>query len=172
MVYASIHEFDFIDWDTGDIEELGEDEGEGTNINFPIPSEITDDNFLEFLDIIEPVLRQFKPDLIIVATGFDMYYDDPVGSCNLKSIGYYEFTKRILKVAEEICEGKLTFILEGGYNLIGLPVCVQAIFHALLNEPYEQPEFEYYDFSNDKITREVLKIKEELKKALKPYWSI
>jgi acetoin utilization deacetylase AcuC-like enzyme len=172
VLYASIHEFDFIDWDTGDVDELGEDEGEGTNINFPIPSGIADDDFLEFLDIVEPVLRQYEPDLIIIATGFDMYYDDPIGSCNLQSMAYYKFVKVILKLAEEICEGKLIFILEGGYNLIGLPVCVHAVINALLNKEYEKPEFEHMDFSNDALKQELRKIKEELKKALKPYFSL
>ncbi len=172
VLYASIHEFDYIDWDTGDINELGEDEGEGTNINFPIPSGINDEDFLEFIEIIDPILRQFKPELIIVAAGFDMYYDDPIGSCNLHSKTYYTFTQKILKISEEICQGKLTFILEGGYNLIGLPVCIHAVINALLNERYDPPEFEQKVSSNKEIRREVLKIKEELKKALKPYWNI
>jgi len=172
VLYASIHEFDFIDWDVGDIEELGEDDAEGTNINFPIPSGITDEEFLDFLEIITPVLRQFNPGLIIIATGFDMYYDDPIGSCNLKSLAYHKFAEGLLELAEEICKGKLVFILEGGYNLIGLPICVEAILKALLDEPYISPEFEHINFTNEALKHEVEKIKRELQGVLRRYWDL
>ena len=171
VLYASIHEFDYIDWDTGDIKELGEDEGEGTNINFPVLSVISNRDFLEFLDIIDPVLRQFKPGLIIVATGLDMYFDDPIGSCNLTSAAYYKFTKSILKIANDVCRGKLAFVLEGGYSLIGLPICIQAIIYALLNKEFKQPEFENIDFSNEKFSKEIIKIKNDLVKLLHQYWT-
>ncbi len=172
VLYCSIHEFDYIDWDVGDIDELGEDEGEGTNINFPVPTGISDDDFLEFLDIIEPVLKEYGPDLIIVAAGFDMHFDDPIGSCNLTSNAYYIFAQNILRIAEDVCDGKLAFILEGGYSLVALPYCVHSVIKALLQEKYERPDFEYKDFSKKSPTREVAKIKSALKKLLSDYWSI
>lgn len=170
VLYCSIHEFDYIDWDTGDFDELGEDEGEGTNINFPVVSGITNDNFLEFLDIITPVLKQFKPDLIIVAAGFDMYFDDPIGSCNLTSEAYHKFTKSLLQTANETCEGRLAFILEGGYSLVGLPFCIHAVIKALLGHPHEPMETEYSDFSTRSKTPQIDKIKEKLLERLKRYY--
>ncbi len=172
VLYASIHEFDFIDWDTGDIDELGEDKGEGTNINFPIPSGITDEDFLEWLDIIDPILRQFKPDMIIIAAGFDMYYDDPIGSCLLTSVSYYNFTEKILEIADDVCEGKIAFILEGGYSIIGLPACIHSVIKALLKENYERPDFEYMDFSKKSQKPYIIKIKSALKKLLMDFWTL
>ncbi|MFX1391878.1 MAG: histone deacetylase [Promethearchaeota archaeon] len=171
VLYLSIHEYDFIEGDIGFIYELGEGESLGKNINFPIPMNSNEDDFLEFMEIAEPVLREFNPDIIIVAAGFDMYYSDPIGNCLLTSSSYYRFTEKILKIAEDICEGKLSFILEGGYSLLGLPVCVYAVIQALFKEKYERPSFEYLDFSNKSKKNEIDKIKSALKNHLTRYWS-
>ncbi|MFX1503774.1 MAG: histone deacetylase [Promethearchaeota archaeon] len=171
VLYSSIHEFDFIEGDIGFINELGADESLGKNINFPIPMNCVDDDFLEFVEVAEPILKEFSPDIIIVAAGFDMYYTDPIGNGLLTSSSYYKFTKKILKIAEDICEGKLIFILEGGYSLLGLPICVYSVMQALLKEKYEKPPFEYLDFSKKSKKNEIDKIKSNLKSLLSNYWS-
>lgn len=171
VLYFSIHEFDFVEGDIGFIDELGEGEGLGKNINFPIPYNITDNEFLEFMDLLEPILKEFGPEIIIVAAGFDMYFDDPVGNGNLTSISYYRFTEKILSLANDICNGKLSFILEGGYSLIGLPYCVFAVIKALLGESYEPPLFEKSQFSTEFERDNMSKIKNRLTKLLKDYWN-
>ncbi len=171
ILYFSIHEFDFVEGEIGFIDELGAGDGIGKNINFPIPFNSTDDDFLEFFEILEPILREFTPDIIIVAAGFDMYFADPIGNCLLTTISYYNFTKKLLKVAEEICEGKLAFILEGGYSLLGLPVCIYSVIQSLLKEKYERPSFEYLDFSNSSKKDEIVKIKSTLKNLLINFWT-
>ena len=102
VLYFSVHEFDFVEGDIGFIDELGEGRGCGRSINFPIPMYTSDDEFLDFMDILEPILTEFQPDLIIVAAGFDMHFTDPIGNCLLTSKSYYNFTNRILKLAEEV----------------------------------------------------------------------
>lgn len=171
ILYFSVHEYDFIEGEIGFIDELGTGEGLGKNINFPIPFNSTDNDFLECFTILEPILREFMPDLIIVAAGFDMYFADPIGNCLLTSKAYYEFTKRISKIAREVCEGRLAFILEGGYSLIGLPACIYSTIQSLLNETYKRPTFEYLDFKDNSKIDEVDKIKSVLKKLLTNYWN-
>ena len=171
ILYFSIHEFDFVEGDIGFINELGAGEGLGRNINFPIPMNTSDQEFLEFVEIIEPLLKEFQPDLIIIAAGFDMYFDDPIGNCLLTSVSYYRFSEIILRIAEDICEGKLVYILEGGYSLIGLPVCIYSVFKALLKESYEPPSFENLQFSNYSKKHDIKKIKSALKKLLSDHWS-
>ncbi|MHA2039044.1 MAG: histone deacetylase family protein [Promethearchaeota archaeon] len=171
VLYFSIHEFDFVEGDIGFIDEIGEGEGLGKNINFPIPYNTSDDDFLLFLDILEPILNEFSPDLIFIAAGFDMYFDDPIGNELLTSISYYRFTERILKLANKICEGKLIFSLEGGYSLIGLPHCVCAVLKALLGESYKPPLFEKINFLNVSERENIDKIKIGLKDLLANYWA-
>ncbi|MBD3197547.1 MAG: histone deacetylase [Candidatus Lokiarchaeota archaeon] len=170
VLYFSVHEFDFVDGDIGFITELGTGQGKGSTINFPIPHDTTDQNFLEFFDILTPILYEFKPDLIIVAAGFDMYFADQIGNCSLTSNSYYNFSKRILEISKNICDGKLVFVLEGGYNLIGLPYCVYAVLKALLNEQYNQPIFERIDFGKYYKKIEIDKIQKILRKLLKNHW--
>jgi acetoin utilization deacetylase AcuC-like enzyme len=170
VLYFSVHEFDFVEGDIGFIDEVGEGEGFGRNINFPMPMGISDDEFLVFMDILEPILYEFKPDLIVIAAGFDMHYSDPIGNTLLTSISYYRFAKRILKITEEISQGKLSFILEGGYSLIGLPQCVLAVIKALLKEDYEPPNFERLKLSTETKVEDLNKIKASLKKILAQYW--
>ena len=171
VLYFSIHEFDFVEGEIGFIDELGTGDGLGRSINFPIPFNSTDDDFLEFFEILEPILKEFMPDLIIIAAGFDMYFADPIGNCLLTTISYFKFTEKILKIAEEICEGKLAFILEGGYSLLGLPVCIHSVIQSLLNEKYVRPSFEYIDFSYYSKNDEIIKIKLTLKNLLANFWN-
>jgi len=169
VLYFSIHEYDYDMGDLGLIDELGSYEGVGKNVNFPVPPGIVNQDFLKLFEIIKPILTEFRPSIIIVAAGFDMYFADPIGNCQLTSITYHQFAKSLLKLSEKICEGKLAFILEGGYSIIGLKYCVLAIIKALLDETYNPPEFENVSLPNT-VSNEVDKIKNMLLKLLTPYW--
>ena len=171
VLYFSLHEFDFTEGDIGMFDELGQDEGIGKNINFPVPSEITNKDFEYCLEFLEKFIYEFHPSLIIVAAGFDMYYADPIGNCLLTSTAYNHYAANILKIAEELCEGRISFVLEGGYDVIGLPYCVEAIIKALLKEKYETPDYEKnVSFLDDSKSEELDKIKNILKNLLNPYW--
>jgi acetoin utilization deacetylase AcuC-like enzyme len=76
-----------------------------------------------------------------------------------------------LSLAENICEGKLSFILEGGYSLVGLQHCVYAIVNALLGEDYKRPSFENLEFLEEAKLEDIQKIKNSLKKLLKEFWN-
>ncbi len=61
-------------------------------------------------------MQNFKPDLIIISAGFDAHEDDPLGQMKISSDCYRKMTSMILKLAEEVCDGRLLSMLEGGYN--------------------------------------------------------
>jgi acetoin utilization deacetylase AcuC-like enzyme len=169
VLYFSIHEFDYQSGDLGMIKEVGDGLGKGTNINYPLPPGLTNSEFLSLFDIIEPILVDYQPELIIVAMGFDMYFADPIGNNDLTSDAYYQFSNRIKKLSLKLCDGKLAFILEGGYSLIGLPYCTLAIIKALLNEKYQVPEFEDFPISKN-LREEIKKIKYTLLHLFAGYW--
>ncbi|MHA1883593.1 MAG: histone deacetylase family protein [Promethearchaeota archaeon] len=171
VLYFSVHEFDFVEGDIGFIDELGYGEGLGKSVNFPIPPKTTDNHFLTFMSILEPVFKAFNPELIIVAAGFDLYFADPIGNGSLTSMSYYNFARQILTLAENICEGRVAFILEGGYSLIGLPHCVYATIKGLLGDEYERPDFEKFEVSEEEEKEEdIKKIRDSLKGLLSKYW--
>ncbi|MHA1486681.1 MAG: hypothetical protein ACTSSC_05870, partial [Promethearchaeota archaeon] len=70
VLYFSLHEFDFTEGDIGMFDELGQDEKIKKNINFPVPSEITNKDFEYCVDFLDTVIYEFHPALIIVAAGF------------------------------------------------------------------------------------------------------
>ena len=71
-------------------------------------------------DKIIPALRTFKPDIIIMSTGFDGVSSDPIGGyLGLRSIDFLWATELIRKTAEDICHGRLVSVLEGGYDVEG-----------------------------------------------------
>ena len=46
---------------------------------------------------------------------------------------YHALVCRIQSIADDVCEGKLVFCLEGGYDLEGLSTSVADSFRGLLN---------------------------------------
>jgi acetoin utilization deacetylase AcuC-like enzyme len=171
VLYISIHEFDFSQAEIGFIDEIGAGEGIGTNINFPVPEGLASEDFFDFFDFIDPIIREFSPGILIIAAGFDMYFADPIGNGLLTSSSYYNFAKKVLNLAYEICDGQLSFILEGGYSVIGLRYCILAIIKALLNEPYNPPEFEASFQFESSHQNEIEKIKKAIIQTIKPYWN-
>jgi len=171
VLYISVHEYDFSQVDLCFINELGAGDGIGTNINLPVPEGISTDEFLDLIDFIEPILREFAPSMLIVATGFDTYFADPIGNGHLTSDAFYNFSKKIRILADELCEGKIAFILEGGYSIIGLQYCVLALIKGLVNENYASPSFEHLWRNEQSNLSNLEKIKKALIKMIKPYWN-
>jgi len=171
VLYISVHEYDFSQMDMGFIDEVGVGEGIGKNINIPVPGGLTSSEFLGLIDFIEPFLREFSPRIIIIATGFDTYFADPIGNGLLTSDTFHKFSKKMLKIAEELCEGRLVFILEGGYSIIGLQYCILALIKGLLNEDYSRPNFEDLAPINSPNRNDLEKIKKALIHLMRPYWN-
>ncbi|KAJ1843108.1 Histone deacetylase hda1, partial [Coemansia sp. RSA 2708] len=89
VLYVSLHRYDEGDFypssGDGDMNMVGKDQGEGYNINIPwITAGVGDGDYIyAFKRLILPVAKQFRPDMIIVASGFDAAVCDPIGECNV-----------------------------------------------------------------------------------------
>lgn len=116
VLYISSHQ---ADWPhTGAIDQTGEGPGRGTNINIPLPYQTGDLGLKRVYEqIVRPALRRFKPDIIIAAAGFDSHWRDYQGSFSLSLQGIDQITKIIHEAAQELCDGRIAFVLEGGYQL-------------------------------------------------------
>ena len=88
--------------------------------------------FLNAYDSIFKKLKVFKPEFILLSAGFDAHKDDPLAQINLESKDYYTLTKRILTIANQLCNGKVVSILEGGYDLNALKESVDYHIKSLL----------------------------------------
>lgn len=78
-----------------------------------------------------PSLRRFQPDLILVSSGFDASFADPLSAMMLHSDSYRYFASSMLAVADECCGGRIVFAHEGGYSKDYVPFCGLAVVEAI-----------------------------------------
>ena len=115
---------------SGHLEEVGDGFGEGYTINVPLPETVGDIAFEKvFRDILVPAAEHFKPDLVLVSAGFDPHRNDM--AMNLSYDGFKVMTRIVQDIADKHCEGRLAFVLEGGYNLTSLSKGVHAVLEVL-----------------------------------------
>jgi acetoin utilization deacetylase AcuC-like enzyme len=128
-------------------EDRGEGAGTGFNVNIPLPAGSGHQTYLDaFERIVLPTLRSYKPDLIIVASGLDANAVDPLARMMLHSETYRTLTDLMLKMAADLCDGRLVIVHEGGYAEAYVPFCGHAILEALSGErtPVIDPELEFF----------------------------
>lgn len=109
---------------TGFARQIGEGEGEGYNINVPLPPGTDDQIYLHALkEILVPLAEEFNPDLIVANGGSDPHFADMLGSLRLTVNGFFNLSRTIANVAENVCQNKLVLMLGSGYNPTVLPQC-------------------------------------------------
>ena len=141
VLYASIHQFPFYPG-TGAADEIGKDEGEAFTVNVPLPAGCGDPEYIGVLQhLIVPAAQSFRPEVILVSCGFDAHHDDPLASMNVTHAGYQAMTAIVRSLAEDLCGGRLAFVLEGGYAASGLRDGTSAVLEGILGaDPPELPE--------------------------------
>ena len=134
VLFISTHQYPFYPG-SGAINDTGRGKGRGYTLNIPLGRGHGDANYARiFAEIIWPAARRFQPDLILVSAGFDAHWVDPLASMNLTLAGYAQITRELIKMAEELCGGRIVFLMEGGYDLTALSHGIRNIAHALLGE--------------------------------------
>jgi acetoin utilization deacetylase AcuC-like enzyme len=105
----------------------------GTTLNIPLPFGVGDVGYARvFTELVAPALRRFKPELILVSAGYDSHWKDPLGPMVLSTSGFSWLTANLLALADELCDGRIALVLEGGYNLEALGACAVASLRLLL----------------------------------------
>lgn len=131
VLYFSTHAFPYYPG-TGGVREVGRGRGEGYTVNVPLSGGQGDRAYGRiFNELLVPVARQYRPDIIIVSAGFDIYVEDPLGTMAVTAMGFAYMTKILAGLAAELCNGRLLFTLEGGYHLGGLRDGVLAVLDEL-----------------------------------------
>jgi acetoin utilization deacetylase AcuC-like enzyme len=143
VLYMSAHEAIFGRGDRGFPEEIGAGPGEGYNICFPLPFKSTNEQLADVLQLFAFIATPFRPDLVLVSAGFDGYYADPIGNLSYTTRGYYHAGETIQALAQATCGGKVVASLEGGYSLLGLPLCIAAFLQGLLGFPLAENNIEH-----------------------------
>ncbi len=149
ILYISTHQFPFYPG-TGSVTETGKGDAEGNVLNIPLPALVGDTGFKEvYNELIIPKIVGFNPGFLIISAGYDAHWKDPLANLNLTSHGYSWISKTLVELSEKLCNGKIVFALEGGYNLDVLSEGVANSIKALINledfsdpfgkSPYKEP---------------------------------
>lgn len=143
VLYCSTHQYPYYPG-TGALLETGEGRGEGFTLNVPLPGGQDDHDFIRiFRELFVPVIRRYRPQLILVSCGFDIYQGDPLGTMRVTPAGFAHMTRIILNLAQELCDRRLLITLEGGYNLTGMRDGAIAVLAELCGK---KPHPDYSDF--------------------------
>jgi acetoin utilization deacetylase AcuC-like enzyme len=131
VLFISTHQFPFYPG-SGAVNEIGVGAGEGFTINVPLPAGCTDAEYLQvFQDIVVPAAEKFQPEWILVSAGFDPHRRDPLGGMNVTEEGFGAMARSLLGLADRFADGRIAFLLEGGYDLAGLRDSVAAVLAAM-----------------------------------------
>ena len=134
VLFISTHQYPFYPG-SGAVTDIGRGKGTGHTINIPLAAGHGDEGFAElYQQIVWPAAERFKPDLIIVSAGFDAHWLDPIAGMRLSLTGYAHLCSELVQMARKLCEGKIVFAMEGGYNLEALTHGMVNIAHRLLGD--------------------------------------
>ena len=139
VLYFSTHQYPFYPG-TGRIDEIGVGEGKGVTANFPMTAGWGDEEYLRaFSEVLVPLAQRFRPELILVSAGFDPHWADSLAMMQVSVTGFAQMVEVLKKLATELCQGRLVFTLEGGYNLQVAALSVAATFDVLWGNPIVDP---------------------------------
>jgi len=134
VLFISSHQYPYYPG-TGAATETGEGLGAGFTVNLPLDAGATDADYeVAYKTVAFPVLRQFRPELILISAGFDALADDPLGGMRLSANQFARLTAAICGIADESCSGRVVAITEGGYDLAGFASCLRAVIPVLNGE--------------------------------------
>lgn len=129
VLYVSLHERPLYPG-TGALTDVGSGEGRGFTVNVPLSAGADNAVYAEaFRRIVEPVLAEFRPEVLLVSAGFDAHQRDPLAHMGLDHRAYADMTRRLLGVAPGV---PFAVFLEGGYDLTGLETSLAATARVLL----------------------------------------
>lgn len=160
LFYYSTHDTELYPY-SGLPTETGEGHGLGYTMNIPLAREMNDDDMVYlYQHLLLPVIAAYRPELIMVAAGFDAHAGDPVGKCNFTETLY----SRILRLLMDFCAHQeislppLFFSLEGGYDPRSLTCSVRSVLTALTEPDISEETPDSACTAVKGIIRDVLRI--------------
>ena len=132
VLAISLHQSPWYPAHAGDLQATGGTGAEGGTVNVPLPAATTDGGYLlAFDEIVAPIVRNFRPDLIMVAAGQDASLFDPTARMLVSAGGFRSLAQRVAALADELTGGRLVASTEGGYSPIYNPFCLLAVLEGL-----------------------------------------
>lgn len=141
VLTVSLHQDRLFPLDTGSVTASGGDDAEGTNINIPLPAGSGNGAYQAAIErVAVPAVTRFRPDVILVSSGFDPSAVDPLGCMTVTSGGFKDMAAALVTLAGNVCEGRIVFSHEGGYSPVHVPFCGLAVLEALTGHETGVPD--------------------------------
>ncbi|QLG72496.1 hypothetical protein HG535_0D02040 [Zygotorulaspora mrakii] len=140
VLYISIHRYEGGKYYPGTIhgryDQVGESKGAGFNCNITWPvAEVGDSEYmLAFEEVVMPMAREFRPDFVIISSGFDAAEGDTIGRCHVSPSCYGHMTHMLKSLAR----GNMCVALEGGYSLDAIAKSALSVAKILIGEPPDE----------------------------------
>ena len=129
VLYCSTHEWPQYPG-TGLADYTGSGRGLGFTVNVPLPRGTRPEAYLAaYRARIQPAIKEFAPDVILVSAGFDAHVDDPLGGLKLTDDTYETLTRDMLALCPRVA-----VVLEGGYDLDALASSSVRVVQTLLGD--------------------------------------
>jgi acetoin utilization protein AcuC len=152
---------------TGKIESIGKESAKGFTVNLPLPPGTGTGSYLiAFNQIVPPLIKQFKPEIILFQSGVDTHHSDPLADLELTYQAYFYISNKMKELSENSCN-KLLVLFGGGYNSNASIICYYNMMCGLLNNPnYIKEKDSMSHFRVETVIDNISR----LKKLLEDYW--
>jgi acetoin utilization deacetylase AcuC-like enzyme len=117
LFFGSSHQSPFYPG-TGGAAERG---ATGNIVNTPLAAGSGSREFRQVWEgVILPALAEFEPEFLLISAGFDAHQADPLAALRLNEEDYAWVTRKLMKIADDHCAGRIVSTMEGGYDLAAL----------------------------------------------------
>jgi len=133
VLFVSLHQHNWYPKLSGELEQVGTGAGAGYTVNIPLPAGTGDRGYgAAFEQLVVPIGLQYRPQLVLISAGQDANWLDPLAQMMVTMAGFRKMSELMLGLAEEVCEGRLVMLQEGGYSAAYVPYCTVAAVEPLL----------------------------------------
>ena len=157
---------------TGFAYDVGSGAGKGLTVNIPMPPYAAYDSYrLVFEELVQPIVGEFKPQIIIRNGGSDPHFSDGLTNLGLSVEGFRMITAKVREMSE-VCQGKAIDLIASGYNKAVLPYAWLALICGLagIETRIEEPQGPAPGFKGDPSLSEIEHVIAEVKRYHKDYW--
>jgi acetoin utilization deacetylase AcuC-like enzyme len=111
------------------------------NLNVPLPPGSGHATYLAAMERLAlPAIRAHRPDVIVIACGFDAAPFDPLGRMLATAETFRAMTRAVLDLADEVCGGRVAMAHEGGYSKVYVPFCGHAVIAEMAGSTVTAPD--------------------------------
>jgi len=112
---------------SGYTSETGHGDGQGCNLNLPLPHAADNPVFFAALETALARLRTWQPRALVLSLGFDTYKDDPISMLKLDMAAYRHVGACVNRLGLPA-----VVVQEGGYQVASIGEALDSFLHGLL----------------------------------------